>query len=155
MPTYEINPNNSGTIMLGVAGATPLVEFSCQITNWALEPSPNTNTRAGTYCGPPVDVPGKSSWKLSFDFLQDWGATPSLSEFTNTNDGVLCDFTFAPSNPTVPEASGSVWVTATAYGGEPGVSWATTGEWSVDGTPTFTPPVLLDAVAADADAGTK
>ena len=150
MSAVTINPNNSGSIKLGTAPT--LVEFACQVTNWALEPAPNTKTRAGTYCDAPVDVPGRSSWKLSFDFLQDWGAAESLSEFTNDNDGVLVDFEFFPTLTGVPKASGRVWVTATAYGGAPGEDWASTGEWSVDGAPTFAPQVVtFDADALDDD----
>jgi hypothetical protein len=151
MPTVTINPNNSGSIKLGTAPT--LKEFACQVTNWILEPAPNMKDRAGTYCGPPTSVPGLSSWKLSFDFLQDWGTLDGLSEFTADNDGVLVDFEFFPTVAAVPKAAGKVWVTATAYGGAPGESWASTGEWSVEGTPTFTAQALLaaDETAAPAE----
>lgn len=139
MATNEINPNNLGTIKLALTGITPLVEYGCQVTNIVLEPTANTTTRPGTYCGPPVDVPGASSWAIVISFLQDWGYTPSLSKFTFDNDGELCDFEFEPTNPTtVPSMTGSAYVTATSYGGDPGASWlVTTQRWSCSEKPTL------------------
>jgi len=211
MPTtYEINPNNVGTIALALAGVTP-VSYACQITNVVLEPTPNTTTTPGTYCAAPHDTPGASSWALVISFLQDWGneartvtdgvttisdatvtsataafttddvgkpisgvgipagatiasrtsatsvelsanatasgtgvtftiGQPSLSEFTFTNDGMLCDFVFTTSNPaTVPSMSGPVYVTATSFGGDPGASWqVTTQRWACPAKPTLT-----------------
>lgn len=150
MPTYEINPNNAGTIELALAGITPLVAYSCQVTSFSVEPTPNTTTTPGTYCGAPVDTPGASSWAIVISFLQDWGATPSLSQFTFDNDGALCDFAFTSSNPdTVPSIEGSAYVTATAFGGDPGASWqVTTQRWSCSEKPTIVPSVALAAAAA-------
>lgn len=208
---YEINPNNAGTIQMALAGAT-LASYSCQITSFLLEPTPNTTTTPGTYCGAPHDTPGASSWAIVASFLQDWGnsartvadgvttsadatltsataafvagdvgkpitgvgipagttilsrtsatsielsanatatgtgisitiGSPSLSEFTFTNDGALCDFNFTSANPaSVPSMSGQVFVTATAFGGDPGASWAvTTQRWNCNAKPTLTP----------------
>ena len=64
MPVYEINPNNAGTIKLALAGVTPHVEYACQVTNVALEPTQNLTTTPGTYCAAPHDTPGASSWAL-------------------------------------------------------------------------------------------
>jgi hypothetical protein len=147
VPTNEINPNNAGSIKLAPAGITPLVEYGCQITNIVLEPSQNTTTRPGTYCGPPVDVPGKSSWAIVISFLQDWGFTPSLSKFTYDNDGLLCDFEFTSTNPaTVPNMTGQAYVTATAFGGDPGAAWAvTTQRWACDDKPTIVAAGMMAA----------
>jgi hypothetical protein len=211
MPTtYEINPNNVGTIAIALTGVTP-VSYACQITNIVLEPTANTTTTPGTYCAAPHDTPGASSWALVVSFLQDWGnasrtvtdgvttsgdatltsataafvagdvgkpisgtgipagttilsrtsgtsvelsanatatgtgisiviGQPSLSEFTFDNDGMLCDFIFTTANPaTVPSMSGTVYVTATSFGGEPGASWqVTTQRWACPAKPTLT-----------------
>jgi hypothetical protein len=147
MPTYEINPNNAGSISLALEGITPLVEYACQVTDIVLEPTQNTTTTPGTYCAAPHDSPGASSWAIVISFLQDWGNTPSLSEFTFTNDGALCDFEFTSANPaSVPDMSGQVFVTATAFGGPAGEAWAvTTQRWPCNAKPTLTPSVLLTA----------
>jgi hypothetical protein len=147
MPTYEINPNNQGTISIALAGVTPLVDYACQITEILVEPTQNTTTTPGTYCGAPHDTPGASSWAVVISFVQDWGNTPSLSQFAYDNDGALCDFEFTSSNPaTVPSMTGSCFVTATAFGGPAGAAWAvTTQRWSCPAKPTVVPAVLLDA----------
>jgi len=140
VPVFEINPNNAGTIAIALTGITPLVEYGCQVTNIMLEPTQNMTTTPGTYCAAPHDTPGASSWALVISFLQDWGNTPSLSEFVFTNDGALCDFEFTSSNPdTVPSMSGSCFVTATAFGGDPGAAWqVTTQRWPMQEPPTLT-----------------
>ena len=141
MPAYEINPNNAGTIELALAGVTPLVSYACQVTNLVLDPAPNTTTTPGTYCQAPHDTPGMSSWAMVISFLQDWGATPSLSEFTLTNDGELIDFEFTSASPaTIPSMTGQAYVTATAFGGDPGAAWTvTTQRWSMKTAPTLVP----------------
>jgi len=151
MPAYEINPNNAGNISLALAGVTPLVDYHCQITDVMLEPTPNTTTTPGTYCDAPHDTPGASSWAMVISFLQDWGNTPSLSEFVFTNDGALCDFEFVSTNPdTCPSMTGQAYVTATAFGGPAGSSWqVTTQRWALKTKPTLTPAVVgLSASAA-------
>jgi hypothetical protein len=141
LPAYEINPNNAGTIELALAGVTPLVAYSCQITDIVLEPTQNTTTTPGTYCDAPHDTPGASSWAMVISFLEDWGNTPSLSEFTFDNDGALCDFNFETANPAgVPSMTGQAYVTATAFGGNPGAAWTVaTQRWSLKTKPTLVP----------------
>jgi hypothetical protein len=141
MPAYEINPNNVGTIEIALNGITPLVAYSCQITDITVEPTQNLSPTPGTYCQAPHDTPGASSWDVVISFLQDWGNTPSLSEFTFTNDGALCDFEFTSSNPaTLPSMTGEAYVTATAFGGNPGQVWqVTTQRWPLKAKPTLVP----------------
>jgi len=130
-----ITPNNSGTITVGPTGSETSVE--CQVVNWQLVPSPNTTPRAGTYCAAPGMVVGKSSWALQFDYLQDWGATDSLSQMLFDNDGEVLAFTFTPSDATVPEATGEFYASAGAYGGDAGSAWQTTGNCPLVSAPSF------------------
>lgn len=141
MPAYEINPNNAGTIELALTTITPLVAYTCQIVNFALEPSQNLSPTPGTYCQAPHDTPGLSSWDIVISFLQDWGNTPSLSKFTYDNDGELIDFEFTSDNPTaVPSMTGTAYVTATAFGGDAGSVWqVTTQRWPCKVKPTLVP----------------
>lgn len=141
MAVREINPNNAGTIKLALDGITPLVEYGCQVTDIMVEPSQNMSTTPGTYCAAPHDTPGASSWALVISFIQDWGATESLSEFVFTNDGALCDFEFTSSNPDdVPSMTGSAFVTATAFGGNAGAAWqVATQRWPLNAKPTLVP----------------
>ena len=149
MPVVSINPKNSGTITLGPPG-TPL-DISCQVVNFKLQPENTLNERAGTYCAADLSVPAKAAWKLQFTYLQDWRVTGGLSQFLLLNDAVLVDFSFHPDDPLVPVATGQVYVTAGAFGGAAAETWEDTGEWSVEGTPVFTAPVVADDAAADVD----
>ena len=104
MPVVDINPNNSGTILLGLADP-PTGDYSCQVINFTLESVAVTTERAGTFCAAPATLNGASSWQVSFEYLQDWGATDSISELFFENDGR----TFA--NPT----PNDLWETPIAY----------------------------------------
>jgi hypothetical protein len=135
MPVIDINPNNSGTLKLGTTG--DLADFGCQITNMVISPVANTSTRPGTYCAPPTQVPGKSSWTMEFAFLQDWTSTDGLSLFLLEHDGTAVDFEFLPDVAGAPTAKGKVYVTAASFGGAPAETWVSSGTWAIDGTPTF------------------
>jgi hypothetical protein len=148
MPVVDINPNNSGTVKLGLA-ASPTQEYNCQVTNFVLNPTANTTERPGTYCEAPATLNAASSWEVSFEYLQDWGAANSLSEFFNTNDGSEVFFEFAPDVPDVPIASGSFNCMSGSYGGDAGSSWVSTGTCGMKAAPVFTPPVAADTANAD------
>ena len=141
MPVVDLNPKNAGTITLGL---TPL-SVSCQVINFRVEPIQNTNQRAGVYCSPPVNVPGQSSWQISFDYLQDWGTVAGISEFLLDNDAELVPFTFSTAD--AGQIAGDVYVTAGAFGGDAGTSWNWTGTWPVEGTPVYAAPVVTATAA--------
>jgi len=149
MPVVDINPNNSGTVKLGLTAA-PTQEYNCQVTNWILEPQANTTERPGTFCEAPATINAASSWQVTFDYLQDWGATNSISQFFFDNDGEEVFFEFAPDVPDVPTASGSFNCMAGAYGGDAGSSWVSSGTCGLKAKPTLTPPVAADT-ASDED----
>jgi hypothetical protein len=140
-----MNPNNQGTLTLGTAPGT---DYGCQVTDMQILPVQNTTARPGTYCSPPTNVPGKSTWTMRFGYLQDWTDPAGLSQFLLANDATLQPFTFTPDIEDAPVVTGNVWVTAGAYGGLPAESWVFTGTWSIEGVPTFTPPVVLAAAGA-------
>jgi hypothetical protein len=145
MSATVLNPNNSGTISMALAGITPLVDYDCQVTNMSLEPTGATTEVPGTYCQAKFDQPdGLSKWALVISFLQDWGASPSLSKFTMDNDGELCDFSFEPDIDGIPTMTGQVYVQATPYGGAAGAAWqGGPFRWPMKGEPTFVAPALI------------
>jgi hypothetical protein len=150
MPVVDINPNNSGTIKLGLTAA-PTQEYGCQVINWSLDPVPNTTQRPGTFCVPPLTKNAASSWQVAFSYLQDWGAANSISQFLFDNDAQLVFFEFTPDVDDVPVASGSFYAVAGSYGGDAGTSWQSTGTMAVEGVPVFTAPVALAAFAPGDD----
>ena len=146
MPVVDINPNNSGTILLGLADP-PTGDYSCQVINFTLESVAVTTDRAGTFCAAPATLNSASSWQVSFEYLQDWGATDSISELLFENDGSEIFFSFVPDVATVPTASGSFNAQAGNYGGDAGTSWTSSGTCGLTGKPTITPPVITTAAA--------
>jgi hypothetical protein len=151
MPVVDINPNNSGTIMLGVT-ASPTQDYACQVINFQLDPVQNTSERSGTFCAPPATLNAASSWEVSFEYLQDWGAANSISQFFFDNDGSEVFFSFVPDVPEVPTATGSFNCMAGSYGGDAGSSWTSTGTCGMVAPPTFTPPVAATATASKSSA---
>lgn len=135
MPATIINPNNSGLITIGLVGVEKTV--SCQITTIMLDPSQGSTSIAGTYCAAPQNVPLGSTWALSFDYLQDWGATDSLSQLLTDNDGGELDFTITPTDTTVPSATGTCYGASQAYGGAADAPWTHSGTLQVVGAPSF------------------
>ena len=147
MPVVDINPNNSGTVKLGLT-AVPTQEYGCQVINFILNSVANTTERPGTFCEAPATINAASSWEVSFEYLQDWGATNSISQFFFDNDGSEVFFEFAPDDPEVPKATGSFNCMAGSYGGDAGSSWVSTGTCGMVGKPTITPPVAATASAS-------
>jgi hypothetical protein len=146
MPVVDINPNNSGTILLGLVDP-PTEDYSCQVINFTLNSVANTTERPGTFCAAPATLNAASSWEVSFQYLQDWGATASISQFFFDNDGAPVFFSFVPDIPTVPTATGSFNAQAGSYGGDAGTSWDFSGTCGMNGVPTFTAPVAATASA--------
>ena len=150
MAVVSINPTNSGTLKLGLTAA-PTLDYACQVTEWTLIPVTNQTERPGTFCSAPTQIPGASSWTVSFNYLQDWGqATNSISKLFFENDGKILFFEFDPTQATpfaVPKALGSFYAMAGSYGGPAGDTWVFSGTCSMTGPPTFSPvlPVILDA----------
>lgn len=138
MPVRQINPNNSGTITLGPTGSEKSIE--CQIVNWRCEPEANDSQVPGTYCEAPSTVPGRSSWFAAFDYVQDWGATDSLSQMLFDNDGRPLDFTFSPDVAGVPTVTGTLYARAGAFGGPAGEVWQSSGRCPLVTAPTLTAP---------------
>lgn len=148
MPVVDINPNNSGTIKLGTAAA-PTTDYACQVINFVIEPVPNSVPSQGTFCRAPGTRTTASSYQVSFEYLQDWGATNSISSFMKDNDGQLVYFEFDPDVPTASTASGSFWAQAGSYGGLAGDSWTSSGTCPLEGDWTETAPVAALAATED------
>jgi hypothetical protein len=150
MPVVDINPNNSGTILLGTVAA-PTDDYSCQVINFTIESVAVTSERAGTFCAPPATLNSASKWQVSFQYLQDWGAVNSISQFLFDNDGSEVFFSFVPDVPEVPTATGSFYAQAGSFGGDAGTSWDFSGTCGMNGKPTFTAPVLAGVFDDDTD----
>lgn len=142
MPVTDINPNNSGTLKLGTAAA-PTDEYSCQVINFQIDPVANPITRRGTLCSPPLNRNGASSYAANFEYLQDWGATPSISEFLKANDAQLVYFDYSSNVPGTGRITGAFYANTGTYGGDAGSSWVSSGSCGLEGDYTVVPATPL------------
>jgi hypothetical protein len=147
MPVVDINPNNSGSIMLGIADP-PTQEYACQITNFKIDPVEKSQPVPETFCRPEGERATASSHAATFEYLQDWGAPNSISQFMKDNDGKLVYFIYEAGNPALTGATGAFWARAGSFGGTPGESWSSSGNLPLEGDYTVTPPVAADTAAA-------
>jgi hypothetical protein len=130
-----INPANTGTVKFGPVGTGTMDSYECQVTAITATPSPNFTTRPGTFCAGPAQVPGASSWALEVGFLQDWGATKSLSEWAFEHDGELMAFEYVPAAAGVKGLRGEVYVVAGNYGGPAAEVWVAEVSWPLAAKP--------------------
>ena len=71
--------------------------FSCQVTSASIIGTPNLSDVPQTFCDPPTQAVGESSYTLDLEYLQDWGATDSLSRYLWDNEGDKVEFEVSAS----------------------------------------------------------
>src|SRR5436305_14171113 len=100
----------------GLTAASPApTDFKCQVNSAEIQAQPKLQTVAATFCNPESQMPSATGWQLVLTFLQDWGATDSLSQYLFDNDAELKWFMLAPIDVTlaaVPTATGQCWIVA-------------------------------------------
>ena len=123
----------------GLTAPTP-VDYKCQVNSAEIQAQPKLQTVPATFCNPESQMPSATGWQLVITFLQDWGATNSLSQFLFDNDAELMWFKLAPIDMTlddVPEATGQCWVVAGQYLGAAGAPVNATSTMPVPAKPTI------------------
>ena len=128
----------SGTIKIGLT-ASPTDQFECQISNWTATATAQSVTVPATYCQGASQAATPSAWSVSFDFAQDWGSSPSLSELLHTNDGELLYWTFEPDDIATAKFDGRCYAVAGDIGGAGQDLWVSTGSMPMPEAPTYTP----------------
>jgi len=105
----------AGSVKVGTADP-PTTVVSCQVTVLEVAPEASyVNVPTTTGCEPRDALQGVKR-NLRMTWLQDWGATDSLSEFMETNEGESVFIEFIPNGATTPK-----WVyEVTAIGGGEG-----------------------------------
>src|SRR4029450_2791076 len=93
--------------------------FECQITSAVITPVPVTNTIPSTGCASSTEPPGRTGFQIDLGWLQDWGATNSMSEYAWDNDTQLKWYSLALDSIGLPGQSfeGQAYVVAGAVGG--------------------------------------
>ena len=130
----------SGTIKIGTT-ASPTDQFECVISQFVVSASPSSITIPATYCEAESTAATGSSFSVSWNFAQDWGATPSLSELLLAQDGNLLYWAFEPDDVTVGSFTGQCYGVAGDIGGPGQGLWVSTGQLPCPEAPVYTPPV--------------
>lgn len=115
--------------------------FSCQITDGALNASPNvtTETVPATWCQPEQTVPqvGETSYTLDLTFLQDPQIAAGLSRFLFENDASEAWFFVGLDEDNPPKAIGKVRLVAGTFGGPARTTLTATVSLPVVGKPSI------------------
>jgi hypothetical protein len=130
--------------------------FECQVNSLAITSVPVYNTIPATGCAGASQSPGRTGYQLDLTYLQDWGATESLSQYAFDNDGARKWYRFNADAVQYPDlqAEGECYVAAGSYGGTFGDGSAaqSTSTWPCVDKPaiTNTPglPLAGDAAAS-------
>jgi hypothetical protein len=136
----------------GLTSTTPApADFKCQVNSAAINAVPKLQTVPATFCAAETQVPAATGWQLVLTFLQDWGATNSLSQYLFDNDATQKWFQMTPNDVTldsVPGAKGQCWVVAGAYLGAAGAPVNAASTMPIAAKPTIAGVGLLMASEA-------
>jgi len=121
------------------------VDYACQVTKAELVATPNLQTVPATGCQPETQVPAATGYTLDLEWLQDWGATDSLSQYLYDNETTEADFSVVLVNgdALVPVASGTVRLVPGSYGGQFGTPLLATASLPVQGKPVIGPAAAV------------
>lgn len=145
------------------AVSTGFTAFTCQVTDGAINASPNvtTETVPATWCDPEETVQnvGATSFTLDLTFLQDPDLVAGLSRFLFENDTAEAWFYLGLDGTDPPKAVGKCRVVAGTIGGPGRTTLTATVSLPITGKPmicfgnaTDSEPVTLTAETAPAPA---
>jgi hypothetical protein len=154
----------SGPVVLNIKDATvqfaltetavtTAPDFTCQVTSAAIKANPKLQTVPATFCAAESQSPSASGWQLDLTWLQDWGATDSMSQFMFDNDTALMFFSIVPVDPAAPAATGQCYVVAGDYLGAAGTVLTATATCPLPVKPTITGAGTLVAEAEASGSG--
>jgi hypothetical protein len=121
-------------------------DFECQVTEAAINATPNLQTVPATFCEPESQSPAATGYELAVTWLQDWTAPGGgLSNYAFLNDTQKKWFSLTLEDGVQPIAIGEVRLVAGSFGGAAGTPLTATATWPLASKPTIgTPPPLLD-----------
>jgi hypothetical protein len=130
------------------------VGFECQVTEAAINATPNLQTVPATFCEPESQSPAATGYELAITWLQDWTAPGGgLSNYAFINDTETKWFSLTLEGAVAPIATGQVRLVAGSFGGAAGTPLTSTATWPLASKPTITVPVVAanDEAADDED----
>lgn len=130
--TTKIGP---GELTIGDSGS--LMQFSSQAKSVELEPSVETSDPFYVLSGEQSEGDRTESWALKGEFVQDFGAADSTTEWLFEHRGERHPFTFTPSTATGRQVTGELIVEAITIGGEANTKPSSDFEFVVIGEPVI------------------
>ena len=115
-------------------------DFQCQVTEAAINATPNLQTVPATFCEPESQSPAATGFELAVTWLQDWTAPGGgLSKYAFDNDTLTKWFSLKlDTGETV--ATGQTRIVAGAFGGAAGTPLSTSTTWPLASKPNITTP---------------
>jgi hypothetical protein len=142
-PTVIVITN--GTLTLAdteVDLATSLNDFECQVSEAAINATPNLQTVPATFCEPESQSPAATGYELAITWLQDWTVPGGgLSNYAFINDAQTKWFQLTLDGAVAPIAKGQVRLVAGSFGGAAGTPLTATATWPLASKPVITVPV--------------
>lgn len=122
------------------ATVSEYTDFGCQITDGALNASPNvtTETVPATWCEPEETISnvGKTSYTLDLGYLQDPDVVDGLSQFLFEHDAEVAYFYMGMDGDDPPKAIGEVRIASGTIGGAGRTTLTATVSLPVTGKPS-------------------
>jgi hypothetical protein len=116
--------------------------FECQVSEAAINATPNLQTVPATFCEPESQSPAATGYELAITWLQDWTVPGGgLSNYAFVNDATTKWFQLTLEGATAPIAEGQVRLVAGSFGGAAGTPLTATATWPLASKPAITVPV--------------
>ena len=124
------------------AGLNAGMGFECQVTEAAINATPNLQTVPATWCAPESQAPAATGYELAITWLQDWTANGGgLSMYAFENDTQTKWFSMQlDADVATTVAKGTVRLVAGSYGGAAGTPLTATATWPLAAKPEITVP---------------
>jgi hypothetical protein len=124
------------------AGLVSGLGFECQVTEAAINATPNLQTVPATWCAPESQAPAATGYELAITWLQDWTAPGGgLSMYAFENDTLTKYFSMQlDADIATTVATGTVRLVAGSYGGAAGTPLTATATWPLAEKPEITVP---------------
>jgi hypothetical protein len=152
-PTVIVITNGELKLADDEAGLALGLEFQCQVSEAAINATPNLQTVPATFCEPESQSPAATGYELALTWLQDWTVPGGgLSNYAFINDAQTKWFSLTLEGAAEPIATGQVRVVAGSFGGPAGTPLTTSTTWPLASKPTIGVTPVVPLAADDEDA---
>lgn len=141
----KIHTLGPGTLVLGSVGTQ--LDMSCQLTNCKVAAEADAEDSEPTLCGETIAGARTYAWTLTGTVFQDI-EEDGVIDYTWKHAGVEAPFKFVPDMTGEAAVTGRVTIDPLEFGGDVNVKNKSEFEWSVVGTPNFTPTGAEETVSS-------